>query len=72
MARKGEVPVTPIVQDLGLRRQDGKAQDCRCRTYGIQAGTAVLESAEMREMKKPNRLLGQENDILRPAAAHLA
>ena len=32
----------------------------------------MAESAEMRELKKGNRLLEQENEILRRAAAYLA
>lgn len=36
------------------------------------AGTASGDSAEMRDLKKRNRLLEQENEILRRAAAYLA
>jgi transposase len=32
----------------------------------------VLESAELRELKKRNRLLEQENEVLRRAAAYLS
>ncbi|GAT87108.1 transposase [Paenarthrobacter nicotinovorans] len=35
-------------------------------------GPANGDSAEMRELKKRNRLLEQENEILRRAAAYLA
>jgi transposase len=35
-------------------------------------GPAAAESAEMRELKKRNRLLEQKNEILRWAAAYLA
>jgi transposase len=36
------------------------------------AGPAAAESAELQELKKRNRLLEQENEILRRAAAYLA
>ena len=36
------------------------------------AGPAAAESAEIRELKKRNRLLEQQNEILRRAAAYLA
>lgn len=42
------------------------------RQLGIRAGLTPAESAEMRELKKWNRVLEQENEILRRAAAYLA
>lgn len=39
---------------------------------GTQEGTTVAESAQMRELKERNRLLEQENEVLRRAAAYLS
>ncbi len=39
---------------------------------GKKPGMSVSESAELRELRKRNRLLEQENEVLRKAAAYLA
>lgn len=39
---------------------------------GIKAGTTAAENAELREAKKKIRLLEQENEVLRRAAAYLS
>jgi transposase len=39
---------------------------------GVKPGTTAAESAELRELKRRNRLLEQENDVLRRAAAYLS
>jgi transposase-like protein len=39
---------------------------------GRRPGVTASESAELRELKKRNRLLEQENEILRRAAAYLS
>jgi transposase len=39
---------------------------------GAQPGQTRTESAELRELKRRNRLLEQENEVLRRAAAYVA
>jgi transposase len=39
---------------------------------GIRPGLTAAESTEMRELKRRNRLLEQENEVLRRAAAYLS
>jgi transposase len=77
VARKGEAPVTQIAKDFGisgscLQRWLRLAD----RDDGISPGSGVAEKAAdeaaLRELKKRNRLLEQENEILRRAAAYFA
>ncbi|WP_201295427.1 MULTISPECIES: transposase [Nocardia] len=39
---------------------------------GVKPGTSTSESAELRELRRRNRLLEQENEVLRRAAAYLS
>ena len=39
---------------------------------GVRPGVTESESAELRELKRRNRLLEQENEVLRRAAAYLS
>jgi len=39
---------------------------------GARPGRTSAESAELRELKRRNRLLEQENEVLRRAAAYLS
>ncbi len=39
---------------------------------GVKPGVTSAESAELRELKRRNRLLEQENEVLRRAAAYLS
>ncbi len=73
VAREGEAPLRQIAKDFGISegclhrwlkiadREDGVVRDGRQNPGD--------ESAELRELKKRNRLLEQENDVLRRAAA---
>ena len=39
---------------------------------GVKPGVTESEAAELRELKRRNRLLEQENEVLRRAAAYLS
>lgn len=73
VARRGEAPITQIAKDFGI------SQSCLTRWLkladiedGNRPGATQQESAELRELKKRNRQLEQENEILRRAAAYFA
>ncbi len=73
VARNHEAPLAQIAKDFGiseatlhywLRKAD--VED------GIVSGTTDAEAAEIRTLKKRMRLLEQENEVLRRAAAYLS
>ena len=73
VARRGEALLAQIAKDFGisesclrnwLRRAD--VED------GHRLGQTSAESVELRELKRRNRLLEQENEVLRRAAAYLS
>lgn len=73
VARKGEAPIAQIAKDFGisescLRNWLAKAdvQD------GRKPGVTASESAELKELRRRNRLLEQENEVLRRATAYLS
>jgi transposase len=73
VARKGESPISQVAKDFGI------SESCLHRWLqaadvedGVRPGVRAAESAEMRELKKRNRILEQENEILRRAAAFFA
>ncbi|MEW1951816.1 IS3 family transposase [Pseudarthrobacter sp902506025] len=72
VARKGEAPLAQIAKDFGLSVTTLKRWIAIAERKESGASPAAAESAEMRELKKRNRLLEQENEILRRAAAYLA
>ncbi len=74
VARKGEAPIAEIAKDFGISEsclrnwlQAADVADGR-----RPASAAAVESAELRELKRRNRLLEQENEVLRRAAAYLS
>jgi len=72
VARKGEAPLAQIAKDFGLSVTTLKRWIAIAERKESGAGPVAAESAEVRELKKRNRLLEQENEILRRAAAYLA
>ncbi len=73
LGRDKDTTIAQIAKDIGilegtiakwLRQADIDA--------GNKPGNTSNESAELREMRRRNRLLEQENEVLRRAAAHLS
>ncbi len=66
VARKGEAPIAEIAKDFGI------SESCLRNWLHVAdvedghrpASAAVVESAEIRELKRRNRLLEQENEVL--------
>jgi transposase len=70
LARQGTTPVSKIARDLGI-------SDSCLRNWMHQAdadanGTGGDEKKEVAELRRRNRVLEQENEILRRAAAYFA
>ena len=73
VARKGEAPLNQIAKDFGI--SEGCLHNWLKKADiedGRRAGVTDAERAELRELKKRNRLLEQENEVLRRAAAYLS
>ncbi|MFJ6199087.1 IS3 family transposase [Micromonospora sp. NPDC092111] len=73
VARKGEAPLRQIAKDFGI------SEACLHRWLkladvedGVRPGATSSESAELRELRRRNKVLEQENEILRRAAAYFA
>ena len=73
VARKGEAPLNQIAKDFGISEgclsnwlKKADVED------GHRPGVTEKQSVEVRELKKRNRLLEQENEVLRRAAAYLS
>lgn len=73
VARRGETPVSRIAKDFGI------SESCLQRWLkiadvedGVRPGVTQADAVELREAKKRIRLLEQENEILRRAAAYLS
>ena len=73
MARKGEAPLSQIAKDLRISESSLhrwlKLADV---DDGVRPGVTSNESAELRELRRRNKTLEQENEILRRAAAFFA
>jgi transposase len=73
VARQGVTPIAQVAKDFGITesclRRWLKAADVE---DGARPGVTAKESEELRELRKRTRLLEQENEILRRAAAYFA
>src|SRR5258705_13288792 len=73
VARKGDAPLSQIAKDFGISESSLhrwlKLADVE---DGGRPGVTSSEAAELRELKKRNKTLEQENEILRRAAAYFA
>jgi len=73
VARRGQGTLAQIAKDFGISESClhnwMKAADL---DEGRRPGLSREESEQLRELKKRNRLLEQENEVLRRAAAYLA
>jgi transposase len=80
VSRKSEASVAQVARDFGISetclqrwlkiadREDGLAPP----TASDRGGESKDESAELRELRRRNKLLEQENEILRRATAYFA
>jgi transposase len=73
VARQGEAPIRDIARDFGISES--------CVRNWLRAADAAQdrrgsgnrpESEELRELRRRNRQLEQENEVLRRAAAYLS
>ena len=73
VARKGEAPIAEIARDFGISESCLRNWLAKANVDdGRRPGVTTAESAEVRELKRRNRLLEQENEVLRRAAAYLS
>src|SRR4249920_967433 len=73
VARSSDASVAQVAKDFGI------SESCLHRwlaqddvEQGNRPGVTASESAELRELRRRNRLLEQENEVLRRAAAYLS
>jgi transposase len=73
VARQGQAPLKQIAKDFGI--SEGCLSNWMKRADvedGHRPGTTVKEVSELRDARRRIRLLEQENEVLRRAAAYLS
>lgn len=73
VARKGMAPLSQIAKDFGI--SEGSLTNWMKRADiedGKRSGLTEADRKELRELNKRIRLLEQENEVLRRAAAYLS
>ena len=72
VARRREAPIAQIAKDFGISPSCVQRWLKRAEIEdGVREGRTLAEEAEIRELKKRNKLLEQENEVLRRAAIYL-
>ena len=73
LARAEGVSLAQVAQDFGIHvgTLDKWLRQERIES-GLQEGLSRQQSQELRELRRRNRLLEQENEVLRRAAAYLS
>jgi transposase-like protein len=73
VARKGEASIAKLAADFGISEsclrnwmRQADVED------GVRSGTTAAENSELKEARRKIRLLEQENEVLRRAAAYLS
>jgi transposase len=73
LARRGEAPIAQLAKDFGISESGLRNWPAKADVEdGKRPGVTASESAELRKLRKRNRLLEQENEALRRAAAYLS
>jgi transposase len=73
VARKREATYAQIAKDFGISEATLHSWIKKADVEdGVRPGMTSAEAAENRELRKRNRVLEQENEILRRAAAYFA
>lgn len=73
IARRREVSLEQVAKDFGISATTVQNWVNRAEVDdGVKPGTTSSESAELRDARKRIRLLEQENEVLRRAAAYLS
>lgn len=73
IARRREAPFAQIARDFGISETTVQNWVSKAEVEdGVKPGVTSAELAENRELKKRVRLLEQENEVLRRAAAYLS
>ena len=73
VARKGQAPPSEIAKDFGISESCLRNWLAKADVEdGRRPGVTEKDSAELRQLKRRNRLLEHENEVLRRAAAYLS
>ena len=73
VARRAEAPIAQVAQVFGISESCLRNWLAKADVEdGKRPGVTASESLEVRELRKRNRLLEMENEVLRRAAAYLS